>query len=123
LRELLQPKKTDSYVFLHFRKERHLKRVIKVSSFLFLLLCLLVLSSVFSGQALSLAGHWEGAIEIPGMKLDVDIDFSQKADGSWKGDISIPVQKAKNLPLSNISLEGLQVTFSISGVPGKRGKG
>ena len=95
-----------------------MKRVIKVSSFLFLLLCLLVLSSVFSGQALSLAGHWEGAIEIPGMKLDVDIDFSQKADGSWKGDISIPMQKAKNLPLSNISLEGLQVTFSISGVPG-----
>lgn len=95
-----------------------MKRVINLSSFLFLLLCLLVLSSVFSGQALPLAGHWEGAIEIPGMKLDVDIDFSQKADGSWKGDISIPMQKAKNLPLSNISLEGLQVTFSISGVPG-----
>ncbi len=95
-----------------------MKRVINLSCFLFLLLCLLVLSSVFSGQALSLAGHWEGAIEIPGMKLDVDIDLSQKADGSWKGDISIPVQKVKNLPLSNINLEGLQVTFSISGVPG-----
>lgn len=95
-----------------------MKRVINLCCFLFLLLCLLVLSSVFSGQALSLAGHWQGTIEIPGMKLDVDIDFSQKADGSWKGDISIPMQKAKNLPLSNILLEGHQATFSISGVPG-----
>jgi CubicO group peptidase (beta-lactamase class C family) len=66
----------------------------------------------------SIAGHWEGAIELPGTKLNVDIDFTQKEDGSWTGDISIPAQNAKDLPLGNISLKGNDISFEITGVPG-----
>ncbi len=66
----------------------------------------------------TLEGHWEGSIDIPGMTLDINIDFSQKEDSSWEGDISIPLQKAKDLPLINISLEGKDVSFVISEVPG-----
>jgi len=66
----------------------------------------------------TLEGHWEGSIDIPGMKLEVDIDFRAKKDGSWEGDISIPAQKAKDLPLANISVAGEDVSFVISGVPG-----
>lgn len=64
-----------------------------------------------------LAGHWEGAIEIPGQKLGIDLDFTQEGD-SWKGDISIPLQNARDLPLINIGLEGAAATFEIEGVPG-----
>lgn len=79
---------------------------------------LLVVSSSWA-QSLSLQGHWEGYIELPGMKLKVNLDFSQRTDGEWEGDISIPAQKATDLPLSNIVIAGNEVTFEISGVPGK----
>jgi CubicO group peptidase (beta-lactamase class C family) len=75
-------------------------------------------ASMVSAEPPTLAGHWEGAIEIPGMNLKVNIDFSQESDSQWKGDISIPMQKAKDLPLSNIIINGKKVTFAISGVPG-----
>lgn len=95
-----------------------MKRLFNLSLVLILLLFLWIPAALYCEEALSLAGHWEGTIDLPGMKLEVDLDFSQEADSSWKGDISIPMQKAKDLPLANISIEGSQVTFSISGVPG-----
>jgi CubicO group peptidase (beta-lactamase class C family) len=64
-----------------------------------------------------LTGHWEGAVELPGQKLGVNLDFTQEGD-AWKGDISIPLQNAKDLPLVNIELEGNAATFEIQGVPG-----
>ena len=66
----------------------------------------------------SIAGHWEGEIELPGTKLGFDIDFTQKPDGSWSGDVSIPMQNAKDLPLGNIQVKENEVSFEISGVPG-----
>lgn len=54
--------------------------------------------SLLAGEEPSIAGHWEGAIGLPGTKLDVNIDFTLKEDGSWTGDISIPGQNAKGLP-------------------------
>lgn len=70
-------------------------------------------------EAPTIAGHWEGIIEVPGTELEVLIDFSQKQDGSWEGQISIPAQNAKNLPLGGIDLKGNEVTFAITGVPGE----
>ncbi len=66
----------------------------------------------------SIAGHWAGEIDIPGTKFGFDIDFSQKPDGSLSGDISIPMQNAKDLPLGNILIKGKEISFEISGVPG-----
>ncbi|HSQ34383.1 MAG TPA: serine hydrolase domain-containing protein, partial [Candidatus Binatia bacterium] len=67
----------------------------------------------------TLAGHWAGAIQLPGTKLEIDCDFTSQADGSWLGDISIPVQKAKDLPLNGIVVKGSEVTFAIGGLPGE----
>lgn len=64
------------------------------------------------------AGHWEGAIEIPGSPLAVDVDLAAEG-GGWKGDISIPAQKAKDLPLAAFVVDGTGVQFEIDGVPGK----
>jgi CubicO group peptidase (beta-lactamase class C family) len=66
----------------------------------------------------SLAGHWVGAVELPGTKLEFDIDLTAKPDGTWSGDISIPMQNAQDLPLGNITVKGKDVSFEISEVPG-----
>ncbi len=63
------------------------------------------------------AGHWDGAIEIPGTKLGVDVDLKAES-GAWTGDISIPLQNAKDLPLTHIKVEGSAVEFEIQGIPG-----
>jgi CubicO group peptidase (beta-lactamase class C family) len=86
-------------------------------------LCLFVLyiffpTGAYSQDSFSLKGRWEGKIEISGTPLEFNVDFSQLPDGTWKGDISIPAQMAKDLPLADISVSDANVTFKISGVPG-----
>ncbi|MGM0466611.1 MAG: serine hydrolase [Acidobacteriota bacterium] len=83
------------------------------------LILMLIPQSAFSGQPDSLTGHWEGSIDIPGMKLEILVDLSQESDGSWAGKISIPTQNAKNLPLENITVEGNDISFGMSGGPGE----
>jgi hypothetical protein len=80
---------------------------------------LLVPVFLHSQEAPSIAGHWEGAIEVPGMKLEILVDFGQKPDGSWEGKISIPAQNARNLPLSGIGLDDKEASFAIAGVAGE----
>ena len=90
------------------------------ASIVFAVLAALALCSIPAASAApqDLAGRWEGAIELPGAKLVVDIDLVRKADGAWTGNISIPAQGAKDLPLTGIAVDGANVTFAISGVPG-----
>ncbi len=68
--------------------------------------------------AQDLTGHWEGAITLPGMKLEINLDFAKQPDGTWKGDISIPIQNLKDVALTNIKSDGAKVSFEISGIPG-----
>jgi hypothetical protein len=80
---------------------------------------LLVPIYLHSQEATSIAGHWEGTIDVPGTKLEILIDFTKKPDSSWEGKISIPAQNAKNLPLDNISFADKKASFAIAGVPGE----
>jgi CubicO group peptidase (beta-lactamase class C family) len=94
----------------------------KKSTYCFIYFCVVLLLVPFychSQEAPSILGHWEGTIDIPGTKLEILIDFSQKQDTSWEGQISIPAQNARNLPLSNIDFVDKEVTFAIAGVPGE----
>jgi len=63
-------------------------------------------------------GHWEGAIEVPGQALGIELDLASK-DGAWKGTISIPAQSLKGFPLSDITVAGTAVGFAMKGVPGE----
>ena len=65
-----------------------------------------------------LVGKWIGQIELPGRKLDIDVDLKAAADGTLTGDISIPAQGARDLPLINIKRDGADVQLEIEGVPG-----
>jgi uncharacterized protein len=65
-------------------------------------------------------GHWEGAIQTPGLELQVKVDLTAEG-GAFHGTIDIPQQGAKGLPLAGVAVpagaEGA-VRFSIQGIPG-----
>jgi uncharacterized protein len=64
------------------------------------------------------SGHWEGAIEIPGQPLAVQVDLS--GDGKkWEGTITIPAQNLKGFPLDGVVITGDDVTFLMPRVPGE----
>jgi len=65
------------------------------------------------------SGHWEGVIQLPQAELQIAVDLQQdKASGAWTGTIDIPAQKAENLPLEPITVNGQTVNFAIKGLPG-----
>jgi len=76
-----------------------------------------VLSGIAAAETPSIEGRWEGAISLPGTRLAIDVDFAPR-EGGWKGDISIPLQGAVDLPLDKIAVEGATVSFIIPGIPG-----
>lgn len=63
-------------------------------------------------------GHWEGAIEVPGQALGIQVDLAS-TDGAWNGTITIPAQNLKGFPLSDITVAGTAVGFAMKGVPGE----
>ena len=65
----------------------------------------------------SLAGHWTGSVQLPTAELAFDVDLAQTGD-AWTGDISIPAQNARDLPLQRISVRGDSISFAIQGIPG-----
>jgi CubicO group peptidase (beta-lactamase class C family) len=64
-----------------------------------------------------LVGKYEGKIVIPGMELEVSIDFAM-ADGEIVGSMDIPMQQAKGLKFTEITWSAEEVSFKIPEVPG-----
>jgi hypothetical protein len=85
-----------------------------------MLVAALSLSSgvAFSQTPAGPSGHWEGAIQVPGQELKIEVDLSG-AGGKWEGTITIPAQGIKGLPLSSIAVSGESVRFTIGGIPGE----
>lgn len=78
----------------------------------------LLAGAVLPAAAADASGRWSGAIQIPGTELGVQVDLAAAEGGAWKGDIDIPQQNARDLPLENIKVDGSSVTFKIAGPPG-----
>jgi CubicO group peptidase (beta-lactamase class C family) len=95
-----------------------LKKAFLPALFFLLVLAAAPAQPLEAGEPPSIAGHWEGTISVSGVELGVLIDFSEKEDKTWTGDIDIPLQGAKDLPLVDITVEGYDVTFDIKDVPG-----
>ena len=64
------------------------------------------------------SGHWEGAIQVPGPELKIEIDLAPRGE-KWEGTIAIPAQGLKGFPLSAITVQGDSVSFEMHGVPGE----
>lgn len=63
------------------------------------------------------AGHWEGAIDLPGQPLVIKVDLTL-TDKGWIGTIDIPPQGATGLTLQGVGVDRGAITFRIAGVPG-----
>jgi len=72
-----------------------------------------------AGEAAVADGHWQGAIEVPGTPLELDVDLTTAADGTLSGDVSIPIQGIRDLALVDLAVDGRTVRFAIPGIPGE----
>jgi CubicO group peptidase (beta-lactamase class C family) len=63
------------------------------------------------------AGHWEGAITLPGSSLIIHVDLKYSA-GGWQGTIDIPQQGATGLALQAVRFDASQVHFELPAGPG-----
>ncbi len=71
------------------------------------------------------SGHWEGSIDVQGTVIEISVDLTRSDKGSWTGTIAIPSQSLKDYPLSNLKVEGANVSFemaSVQGLPTFKGK-
>ena len=75
-------------------------------------------TSSWAAPAVSPAGHWKGAIQVPGQELQVEVDLAPKGPAAWTGTITIPVQNLRAFPLSSIEAQGNAVSFAMKGIPG-----
>lgn len=62
------------------------------------------------------SGNWQGAIEIPGMTLELSIHLQKETD-QWNGFLSIPVQKVKDMAIAELVIEGTKMSFKLPEVP------
>lgn len=95
-----------------------MKKKVFLQVLLIFTLITMLIGSALAAPDKDIAGRWEGKIEIPGTPLEIVIDFTRQPDGALKGSISIPAQKAKDLPLASIEQKDAEVSFAIAGVPG-----
>jgi hypothetical protein len=65
------------------------------------------------------SGHWEGAVQAPDREINIIVDLAKNEKGEWIGDINVPVQNLKNVPLINVTVKDNSVSFEIEGIPGK----
>jgi hypothetical protein len=65
-------------------------------------------------QTVDPAGHYEGAISSPAGETTLQIDLTKTANGGLAGTLTIPAQKLKGFPLTNVSVKGTDVSFDIA---------
>jgi len=80
-------------------------------------LLFLAAGSLSSLAQIDPAGHWEGAINTPGTELGIIVELKQEA-GVLVGTISIPAQGLKAMPLANVKLQGQELSFEMTNIPG-----
>lgn len=88
-------------------------RKIPVISVLLFVVCIAV-----SHASPEPAGKWDGIIKTPGPELKITVTFTTDTNEKLTATLDIPQQDAKDLPLSNIDIQGETITFTLDGVPG-----
>src|SRR5215467_4514861 len=66
--------------------------------------------------ASALEGRWSGKIQIPGQELVLVVDLAHGAD--WNGSATLPGLNVKGVPLTEINVQGADVSFGIKAMTG-----
>lgn len=69
---------------------------------------------VVLGQA---EGIYKGELSVPGAKLAMAIELL-KTNENWSGTFDVPIQNIKDFALSDIKIDGTDISFSIPDIPG-----
>ncbi len=62
----------------------------------------------------NVTGNWEGFVKFTSVQPKIILNLERSENGSLKGDISLPMQNQHNLPVSNITVEGDNISFDLS---------
>jgi hypothetical protein len=66
--------------------------------------------------ASALEGRWSGKIQVPGHELVFVVDLAHGAD--WNGSATLPGLNVKGAPLTEINVQGADVSFGIQAMTG-----
>src|SRR5262245_15076818 len=64
------------------------------------------------------AGRWQGTIHVPGIEVEAVVDLARNDGKTWIGSMLAPALSLPGTPVSELSVEGTQVRFSLKGVLG-----
>lgn len=65
----------------------------------------------------SLIGTWDGVISIPGQSLELTLTFTADDEHDVRGTVDIPIQRAFDLALKDIEVDGTTVKFAFVAIP------
>jgi hypothetical protein len=63
-------------------------------------------------------GIWDGIIKTPGADLEIAVTFTTGSDGKLTATLDVPEQGQKDVPLSNVDIQGETITFDLEVLPG-----
>jgi hypothetical protein len=81
-----------------------------------LALTLLLTGALLCRAEETVAGRWEGNIQIPEQELKLIVDLAQDNAGAWSGSIIIPGLNVKGATLTDITLKESDISFTIKSV-------
>jgi len=85
----------------------------RIHATLFAALLLAPISSLHA-QSVDPIGHYDGTVSSPAGEMALQIDLTRTAKGEMAGTLTIPAQKLKGFPLSNVIVQGKDVSFDIA---------
>ena len=64
------------------------------------------------------AGRWQGTIHLPGADVEAVVDLARIEGKAWVGSMLAPALALPGTPVSELSVDGAQVKFTLKGVLG-----
>jgi hypothetical protein len=71
-----------------------------------------------AGVTTDAAGRWQGTIHVPGVEVETVVDLARSDGGAWIGSMVAPAFALPGTPVSELSVEGAEVRFTLKGVLG-----
>ncbi len=84
-------------------------------------LVILLITSMpsFSQTSIKVAGNWSGKLDLPGQKLEIIFKIAADENGKLNTKMDVPAQGAKDLPVSETSINGDSLKLSVAMIMGK----